>query len=113
VHFEARCTRLDRAGRCAIHGRHPVLCREYDPRTCERRLPLTDLRAWFSDGDELEEWLRRERPRHYRRLMEFRRDQPAGPPVADAHAVPALVTIGAPGGDARERRADRPARRRA
>src|SRR5881397_2247985 len=47
LHFESRCTRLDAAGHCAIHGRHPVLCREYDPRSCERRLPLADIQAWF------------------------------------------------------------------
>ena len=45
--FETPCENLDAAGRCGIHGRHPVLCREYDPRSCERRLPLTDIRAWF------------------------------------------------------------------
>jgi hypothetical protein len=42
------------------------------------------VRAWFNDGHDLENWLRKERPAHYRRLMEFRRDQPQGPPVADA-----------------------------
>ena len=41
VHFETVCEKLDDSGRCSIYGRHPVLCREYDPRTCERRVPLT------------------------------------------------------------------------
>ena len=84
VHFETVCEKLDASGRCSIYGRHPVLCREYDPRNCERRVPLAEVRAWFKDGDDLENWLRVERPAHYRRLMAHRRDMPAGPPVADA-----------------------------
>lgn len=97
VHFETVCEKLDHAGRCSIHGRHPVLCREYDPRTCERRLPLAEIRAWFNRGEDLEAWLAEHRPAHYRRLMAFRRDTPAGPPVADARqdrsVAAALVTI--------------------
>ena len=73
VHVETRCERLDAHGRCSIHGRHPVLCRDYDPRSCERRLPLTEMRAWFDTADELEEWIRVERPRHWERLLAFRR----------------------------------------
>lgn len=84
IHVETVCEKLNDEGRCSIYGRHPVLCREYDPRACERRLPLADTRAWFEDGAGLEGWLREERPAHYRRLMEYRRDQPQGPPVADA-----------------------------
>ncbi|HYM82352.1 MAG TPA: YkgJ family cysteine cluster protein [Candidatus Limnocylindria bacterium] len=102
VHFEAVCTRLDRAGRCAIHGRHPVLCREYDPRSCERRLPLAEIRAWFDDGDQLEAWIRVHRPAHHRRLLAYRKDTPQGPPVADVHAERGeLVTIGDSGGSPR------------
>jgi hypothetical protein len=74
-----------------------VLCREYDPRSCERRLPLGDIRAWFKEAWEFEDWIRLQRPRHWARLLAHRRDQPPGPPVADAHAdrarAPALVTI--------------------
>ena len=103
VHFETTCRHLNQQGRCAVYGRHPVLCRDYDPRACERRLPLADVVAWFDDGDELEAWLRERRPAHYRRLMAHRRDTPAGPPVADAHAdrrgasAVALIGIGEPG----------------
>ena len=97
VHFETVCDKLNEAGRCSIHGRHPVLCREYDPRTCERRLPLAEIRAWFDRGEDLEGWLRDHRPGHYRRLMAFRRDTPAGPPLADARMdrtlASALVSI--------------------
>src|SRR5687767_3045278 len=50
LHFETRCDHLGGDGRCGIHGRHPVLCREYDPRSCERRLPLADVVAWFDTG---------------------------------------------------------------
>ena len=47
LHFATRCAELERDGRCRIHGRHPVMCREHDPRSCERWLPLSDTRAWF------------------------------------------------------------------
>lgn len=86
LHIEAVCEQLDGQGRCRIHGRHPVLCREYDPRSCERRYPLSDVRAWFRAADELEAWLARERPGHFARLMAYRRDQPQGPARADARA---------------------------
>jgi hypothetical protein len=76
------CRRLDTHGRCSIHGRHPVLCREYDPRSCERRLPLSDIRAWFHDAPEFEAWIQANRPRHWERLMAYRKDMPQGPPVA-------------------------------
>lgn len=75
VHFEAVCGQLGDDGRCAIHGRHPVLCREYDPRSCERWFPLSDVRAHFRAPGELEAWLRRERPGHWRRLVAWRRAQ--------------------------------------
>jgi hypothetical protein len=100
VHFETICDHLSAAGRCAIHGRHPVLCRDYDPRTCERRRPLADVVAWFDRGEELEAWLARRRPAHYRRLLDYRRDMPQGPPVADVRSgkggEAGLVTIDKP-----------------
>jgi len=97
VHFETVCENLTAAGRCAIHGRHPVLCREYDPRICERRLPL-DMVAEFHNGRELEEWIQRQRPSHHRRLVAYRAAQPAAPPVADVEADrrSALVSIEEP-----------------
>jgi hypothetical protein len=95
VHVETVCRQLNSDGRCAIHGRHPVLCRNYDPRTCERRLPLLDIRAWFNNAEEFEDWIRVVRPVHWERLLRYRNDMPAAPPIADAHrpGVPALVTI--------------------
>ena len=97
VHFETVCENLTPAGRCGIYGRHPVLCREYDPRICERRLPL-DIVAEFHNGRQLEEWIQRKRPAHHRRLLAYRSTQPSGVPVADAEADrrTALVTIGEP-----------------
>jgi Fe-S-cluster containining protein len=86
LHVEAGCRKLNDAGRCSIYGRHPVLCREYDPRACERRLPLADVRAWFHDGEEFERWIQAARPAHWQRLMDYRRDQPQAPPIADARA---------------------------
>jgi Fe-S-cluster containining protein len=92
LHFETVCRQLNGEGRCSIYGRHPVLCREYDPRTCERRLPLGDIRAWFHDADEFERWLQAERPRHWERLAEFRRQGATGEPRAGP-PPPALLTI--------------------
>jgi uncharacterized protein len=116
VHVETVCEQLDERGRCSIYGRHPVLCREYDPRSCERRLPLADVAAWFENGAALEQWLRARRPRHWERLMAYRSDMPEGPPVAGARAdrapsqglvhiaglaAPALVSRGAARGTRR------------
>lgn len=78
LHFATRCAELARDGRCRIHGRHPVMCREHDPRSCERWLPLSDTRAWFRTPAELEAWIRAERPSHWRRLLAWRRARPMG-----------------------------------
>jgi Fe-S-cluster containining protein len=93
VHVEARCRQLNSEGRCAIHGRHPVLCREYDPRTCERRLPLAEIRSWFKNAEALEDWLKRERPVHWKRLEAHRATQPAGPPLAKGQGAAGFVTL--------------------
>lgn len=107
LHIATRCRQLKSDGRCSIHGRHPVLCREYDPRSCERRLPLADQRAWFHDAGEFEAWIARERPSHWKRLMAYRKDRVAGDapalaPVLAATFVP-LMQLSA--------RSPRPARR--
>jgi Fe-S-cluster containining protein len=100
LHFETVCDHLGAEGRCAIHGNHPVLCRDYDPRSCERRLPLADIVRWFDNGSSLEAWLRERRPAHFRRLLEHRRGMPAGPPRAEAARsrppAAALISIGEP-----------------
>jgi len=95
LHFETQCRQLDHQGRCSIYGRHPVLCRDYDPRSCERRLPLSDIAAWFKDAEALEAWVRSKRPRHWKRLMEYRRDtaHPAPPQGGGTMAGTGLVTI--------------------
>lgn len=73
LHIETRCNMLNDQGRCSIHGQHPILCREYDPRVCERRLPLLDIVAWFKDATELETWLAAKRPAHWKRLVQWRK----------------------------------------
>jgi Fe-S-cluster containining protein len=82
VYIATLCTQLNDEGRCAIHGRHPVLCRDYDPRSCERRYPYEDVRAWFKTGFDLEQWVRTERPAHWKRLVKYRGDMPQAPPKA-------------------------------
>ncbi len=95
VYVPTRCRQLTDQGRCQIHGRHPVLCRDYDPRSCERREPHGGLRAWFDRAEELETWIQRHRPVHWKRLLAYRREQPPGEPVADAEhrrrAGPSLI----------------------
>ena len=90
LHFETRCRQLQPSGRCGIHGRHPVLCRDYDPRSCERRLPLADVIAWFHTAEEFESWIRARRPRHFERLLAYR----LAPAHADAPAAaPGFVPL--------------------
>ena len=98
IHLETRCRQLNDHGRCRIYGRHPVLCREYDPRSCERRLPLADIRAWFKSAEDMENWLKRERPRHWRALERYRRPMPdaAAPPPPPPPAFVALSALAAP-----------------
>lgn len=117
LHIETRCGKLNEQGRCGIHGNHPALCREYDPRTCERRSPLTEVVAWFHDAVELEDWLRKSRPAHWIRLAAWRAkmaEVPARENGRSASLADELVQIGAaagiahePGVRARERKAAR------
>lgn len=96
LHIATRCRQLGHDGRCRIHGEHPVLCREYDPRSCERRAPLSDVVAWFHDAGEMERWLRERRPAHWKRLLTHRAANPTGRPAGGAALASALVTIGEP-----------------
>ena len=92
VFVPTRCDQLNHEGRCAIHGRHPVLCRDYDPRDCERRNPLEQPRAWFKTAEDLESWLRENRPAHWRRLEKHRRQMPDAPPVAKGRPTGGSLT---------------------
>jgi hypothetical protein len=91
LHVTTRCSQLLEDGRCAIHGRHPMLCRDHDPLSCERRLPVGDVRAWFDRAEDLEAWVRRERPKHWARLEAWRKSQgmTTEPAVPDAAGDPA------------------------
>ena len=94
LHIETRCRQLESNGHCRIYGRHPVLCREYDPRDCERRAPLSDVVAWFKCAEDLEQWLQQKRPAHWKRLIAHRRE---APPANGAPALAnALVAIAEP-----------------
>jgi hypothetical protein len=53
------------------------MCREYDPRSCERWLPLADIRAWFDTPAQFEGWIQAERPAHWARLKAWRRARSA------------------------------------
>ncbi len=91
LHIETRCEQLKDDGRCRIYGRHPVLCREYDPRDCERRYPLSDVTAWFKCAEDMERWMQEKRPGHWKRLVAHREASAQGPPKADARRDRALV----------------------
>ena len=82
VQFETVCEKLAPSGACNVHGSHPVLCKEYDARTCERRGELSDVVARFFDGDDLVRWLEARRPGHYRRYRAWfdAAHAPAAPP---------------------------------
>ena len=102
LYIHTKCEQLNDDGRCRIYGRHPVLCREYDPRSCERRAPLSDIVAWFKSAADLDVWLAKTRPAHFRRMMAWRKDTPEAPPRADARRdraralASALVSISEP-----------------
>jgi hypothetical protein len=83
VQFETVCEKLAPSGACNVHGSHPVLCKDYDARTCERRGELSDISARFFDGDDLVRWLEARRPAHYRRYRAWfdAAHAPAEPPA--------------------------------
>jgi len=113
LHIETRCEQLNDEGRCRIHGRHPVLCREYDPRVCERRLPLADVVAWFKDAADLERWLQEKRPAHWKRLVAWRAEKAGLAPRKDGQRLlGALVQIAEAGSAGHEPATHLPARRR-
>ena len=96
LHIETRCNALQTNGRCGVYARRPVLCREYDPRVCERRYPLSDIAAWFHGPEEFETWIRTKRPSHWARLERHRLERPATheAPVAEAGFVPLMQLAG-------------------
>ncbi len=95
LHIETRCEKLNDQGRCSIHGSHPILCREYDPRVCERRLPLLDIVAWFKNADELETWLQSRRPAHWKRLVGWRKSKISAAAKASARHRPMKLPVAA------------------
>ncbi len=94
LHIEARCEQLDGQGRCKVYADRPVLCREYDPRSCERRAPLSDVAAWFKTAADLEAWLQAKRPGHWQRLLAHRRSKSSA--TSPSPLAAALVQLGEP-----------------
>jgi hypothetical protein len=89
VQFETVCEKLGARGECRVHGSHPVLCKEYDARTCERRGELSDVVARFFDGDDLVRWLEVKRPVHHRRYRAwFDAAHAPQPPAANGQPAP-------------------------
>jgi len=71
VQFETVCEKLSPVGHCTVHGKHPVLCKDYDARDCERRGDISDVTARFYDGDDLVRWMEAKRPVHYKRYRKW------------------------------------------
>lgn len=83
VQFETVCNQLTPTGQCRIHGEHPVLCKQYDARACERRGELSDTIAHFTTGPELVAWIAANRPRHHARYLAwFEKEHGRGPEAA-------------------------------
>jgi len=78
VQFETVCEKLSPTGQCTVHGEHPVLCKKYDARSCERRGELSDVIANFRDGHDLVRWIEANRPKHYARYMAWFRKEHGG-----------------------------------
>jgi hypothetical protein len=85
VQFETVCEKLGPKGECRVHGMHPVLCKEYDARSCERRGELSDVIARFYDGEDLVRWLEVKRPTHHKRYQAwFAAAHAPAPPIRGA-----------------------------
>lgn len=95
LHIEAPCEQLKPNGHCAVYEERPVLCREYDPRGCERRAPLSDITAWFKNAANLERWLQEKRPAHWKRLVEHRKTR-SGATGGGSALANALVQLAEP-----------------
>ncbi len=78
VQFETVCDKLSPTGQCTVHGEHPVLCKKYDARSCERRGELSDVIARFQDGQDLVRWIAAQRPKHHARYLAWFRKEHAG-----------------------------------
>jgi Fe-S-cluster containining protein len=98
LQVDTLCGKLDKKGRCSIYGSHPVLCREYDARQCERRYPLLDIQFVFNTGEELENWIRERRPGHFKNLLKFRDAHPVGgaSPATSLVQISPISTNGGP-----------------
>ena len=92
VQFETVCDKLSPVGACTVHGTHPVLCKKYDARNCERRGEITDIVARFTNGDDLVAWLAEKRPKHHARYQAWfaKQHAPAPPAKPGAKRVKAV-----------------------
>ena len=68
VVFETRCRHLEGSLLCAVYPERPIICRDFDNMTCDVNDPEGGLA--FATPEEFLSWLRRKRPRLYRRLAE-------------------------------------------
>ena len=98
VQFETVCDKLSPTGSCNVHGKHPVLCKKYDARSCERRGELSDVVARFHDGDDLVRWIAEKRPKHHARYAAWyaKEHAPVAPTAAQKRSKPAFFEMPPP-----------------
>lgn len=76
VKFESRCRHLTPQGLCGIYEQRPVICRDFDWQECEMHVRDEPPDKWiFETADDFVAWLEKQRPRAYRRFLEWRREQ--------------------------------------
>jgi Fe-S-cluster containining protein len=68
VVFETRCRQLGHDLLCGVYEQRPLICRDFDNRTCEVNAPRRG--RTFTAPEEFLEWLSRRRPSLHRRLRE-------------------------------------------
>jgi Fe-S-cluster containining protein len=73
IEFETVCENLGPHGACGVYRERPKLCSDFSWETCEPSTREPAYRFRFLQPEEFFEWLRRRRPRSWRRYCEHRR----------------------------------------
>jgi len=74
VKFETRCRNLTATGLCGIYETRPAICRDFDWRECEQTVKDEPPDQFlFESAEQFTDWLRKRRPRSWRRFREFQR----------------------------------------
>ena len=74
VYFESRCKNLQDDLLCGVYEQRPVVCRDFDNRTCEVNAPGGS--QVFTEPAQFLDWLRAKQPRLHQKIA--RKYVPAG-----------------------------------